>query len=165
MFYNFFFLWYDISGDSMKLDNFLLEEFDEFDAVHRRVISMINDVQANKYLGDLEYHIKRVYDRKKNDELHNEVYIAYYDSRPVGFISISHKDFGYEIASGILPLERGKHLGALLLQEFSEKLFELYDDIDEVMLKINPNNQSGIKAANLVGFQQNDDGLFVQKRR
>ena len=165
MFYNFFLLCYDINGDVMKLDNFLLEDYNEFDDVHRNVISMINDIQANRFLGDLEYHIKRVYARRENDSRCNNVYIAFYDDRPIGFISISHKDFGYEIASGILPSERGKHLGALLLQEFSEKIFELYQDIDKVVLKINPNNRSGIKAANLVGFQENDDGLFVQKRR
>ena len=113
----------------MKLDNFRLEEYDVYSMEHNRVLKEISDAASLKYLGDLDFHVKRVYERGNKNGGLNEVFIAYYNELPVGFISITHKDFGYEIASGIIPKERGAHLGELLLQEFSEKIFETRKDV------------------------------------
>ena len=154
-----------VNGDIMELDNFHLEKYSPYNKEHKYIFSLINGTNYGKYLGDLELHIKRVYERKEEDYFHNDVYVAFYNDNPVGFISLSHREFGYEVVSGIIPSMRGEHLGPLLLQEFSEKVFDTYDDVDELVLKINPSNKKAISSARLVGYEKVGEETYIQRRR
>lgn len=150
----------------MRLDNFKLEKYDKYSYIHKKVIE---EIEGNYFLGNLEMHVDMVSRRKEEDYSHNDIYIAFYGDddygyRPVGFISLNHKEFGYEVVSGLLPEERGYHLGPMLLQEFSEKIFEVKSDIDELVLKINSKNHSGIRSALLAGYEKVDDECYVMRR-
>ena len=139
----------------MELDNFFLAEYDFQNVDHRTVALEIENADKEHYLGDLEYHIARINQRREDNRC-NHAYIAYYNDYPVGFISIFTEADSYQISYGIRPEKRGEYLGALLLQEFSEKMFEVYPEIDKLILVIKNPNEYSKKTADLVGYTQDD---------
>lgn len=148
----------------MELDNFFLAEYNYTNVDHKTVaIELGNDKDGRNYLGNLEYHIDMV-NKRKEDNPCNHAYIAYYDDIPIGFISITNKDESYQISYGIRPRNRGEHLGAMLLQEFSEKMFEVYPEINTLTLIINDLNTGSRKTANLAGYAQENKVRYTQKR-
>lgn len=148
----------------MKLDNFILEEYDNTKEDHKRTILEISsDAEGRMYLGDLRTTVDCIKGFGDNESF-NCVYIAYYNDTAVGFISIS-ENCDYEICSGIRPKYRGEHLGALLLQEFSEKIFEKYNEVDELKLYIDNTNISSIKSAKLVGYEEIENEIYSLRRR
>lgn len=151
----------------LELDNFFLAEYDPKNVDHKTtIIELENDEGGRKYLGDLEYHIELVNERYQENRC-NHAFIAYYgeEEDPSGFISITGKDDAYQISYGIRPKYRGEYLGALLLQEFSEKMFEIYPEIDDLTLVINNLNTASRKTADLAGYTQEDRVSYTQKRR
>lgn len=136
----------------MELDNFYLEQYNDKNIDHKTVIvELYNDNDGKTYLGDLNYQVQEI--AKKNEEdNHNVAYIAYYNEEPVGYISLTATNKSFQISYGICPKKRGEYLGALLLQEFSEKVFEIYDDIDKLTLIINNLNTGSKKTAKLAGY-------------
>lgn len=151
----------------MQLDNFNLEEYCASNPYHKTVIIEIeNDKNSRPYLGDLEYHIANIYKRKEEAfNLVNKAFIAFYNDNPVGFISITFKNERYEISYGIRPKFQGAHLGALLLQEFSEKIFNEYKKINELTLMISNQNTSSKKTANLAGYDKVTSTKYIQNRK
>lgn len=141
----------------VKLDNFCLEEYNSHNQDHKTVIiELCNDPFGQLYLGDLEYQTE--------EDIHS--YIVYYgkSDEPVGYISLTVKEERYEISYGDRPKFRGQHLGALLLQEFSEALFERYPEIDTLTLIINNLNTSSKKTADLAGYIKETSVRHVQHR-
>lgn len=148
----------------MKLDNFNLVEYDKNNVEHKTtVIEISNDSLGREYLGDLEYHIACI-NRRKEDNFLNYAYIAYYDENPVGFISIFSRETGYEVSYGLRPKYRGEYLGALLLQEFTEKIFESFKQVDEIKLFINNVNTGSKKTALLAGYEKKSSTTYAQRR-
>lgn len=148
----------------MELDNFYLAEYNNRNIDHKTtIIELENDKDGKNYLGDLEYHVLMVNKRQEENPC-NHAYIAYYDDIPVGFISITSKDDNYQISYGIRPKKRGEYLGALLLQEFSEKMFDIYPEIDKLTLIINNLNTGSKKTASLAGYSQENSFRHTQKR-
>ena len=143
----------------MELDNFFLAEYDFQNVDHRTVALEIENADKEHYLGDLEYHIARINQRREDNRC-NHAYIAYYNDYPVGFISIFTEADSYQISYGIRPEKRGEYLGALLLQEFSEKMFEVYPEIDKLTLVIKNPNEYSKKTADLVGYTQDDSIVY-----
>ena len=149
----------------MELDNFTLEAYNENNKEHLETIEKIDvDKKSKEYLGNTFSLINMINKRKEEDFLHNETYISYYNNRPVGYIALTHNKDDYELISGLIPIERNQHLGALLLQEFSEKVFETIKDINELTLKINDKNLGSIKCAKLVGYVQDSKEKFNLRR-
>ncbi len=150
----------------MELENFILEEYDQTNPYHKTVIVEINNDKFGAiYLGDLEYQIENIKRRKETKfDLANKAYIAFYNSLPIGYISITHKE-DYEISYGICPKFQGYHLGALLLQEFSEKVFEEFTKIEELSLMINNTNTSSKKTATLAGYDKVNSTKYIQTRK
>ena len=145
----------------MKLDNFELVKFNQFNIEHEYIIKSVFDVRGSRYLSSYE-NFMDFFSKCSDDVMFvNALYLALYDKRPVGFISLVHQSFGYEVISGMLPNERGKKLGALLLQEFSEEKKKKYTSIDRLYLKINPTNKSAISTALLVGYKELNSETFV----
>ena len=148
----------------MELDNFYLAEYDGKNIDHKTtIIELENDKNGKQYLGNLEYHIAAV-NRRKEESRCNHAYVAYYADIPIGFISITNKNESYQISYGIRPKSRGEHLGALLLQEFSEKMFEIYPEIDKLTLIINNLNTGSKKTADLAGYTQENSVRHTQRR-
>ena len=59
----------------MNLDNFYLAPYNGGNMEHRNILLKLwNDKAGKEYLGDLEYHIKRIRERKKDDS-RNEFHI------------------------------------------------------------------------------------------
>lgn len=148
----------------MELDNFFLAEYDERNVDHKTtIIKLENDSTAKTYLGNLEYHIARINQRKEQNRC-NHAYIAYYNDVPVGFISIYLEQEKYQISYGIIPEKRKEYLGALLLQEFSEELFEEYPEIETLTLLINNLNTGSKKTARLAGYTHESGITHTMKR-
>jgi len=148
----------------MELDNFMLEKYNPFKIEHRCVITELeNDVSANRYLGDLNLFYRNIMNDKEEGYFAN-LYIANYNNYPIGFISINVNDNKYYIASGLLKEFRGYHLAALLLQEFSEKIFEVRPEINNLYLSINEKNFASRKTAQLVGYEQENTIRYKMKR-
>lgn len=148
----------------MELDNFFLSEYDTKNIDHKTtIIELENDTEGRKYLGNLEYHIDMVNKRQEENRC-NHAYIAYYNDTPIGFISITNKDESYQISYGIRPKNRGEYLGALLLQEFSEKMYEVYPEINTLTLIINDLNTGSRKTADLAGYTQENRVRYTQKK-
>ena len=148
----------------MKLDNFRLEDYNPYDFNHKSVIVQLeNDSSATKYLGDLNLFYKNILDDQEEGYFAH-FYIAYYNDYPIGFISINVNDNKYFIASGLLKEFRGYHLAALLLQEFSDKVFELRNDINDLYLSINEKNFASRKTAELVGYTKENKVRYQMKR-
>ena len=150
----------------MELDNFILKEYNEKNIEHSSIIDTLDlDEKSKNFIGRTRTLIQIINKRKEDEDyLHNNTYIAYYNDRPVGYISLTHKEDNYEIISGLLKEERNQHLGALLLLEFSEKVFEKYKDIDKLTLKINSKNLGSIKCAELVGYKHENKDIYTMKR-
>ena len=137
----------------MQLKTFDLESYIDIDNSHSSVINKLEeDKDATVFLGNLTSYINRILRRKEDEILYNDVYIAYYKKEPIGFISITHYNDIYEVASGIIKEERGKQLGAKLLEEFTQKTFETLPKIDKLTLIIKKENTKAIKTAISVGY-------------
>lgn len=147
----------------LKLDNFILEEYNH--NIHSNILNKLQmDENTKKYLGDLRFAILMIEKRKLESNINN-AYIAYYNDYPIGFISITYSEELYQISYSILPEYRKQNLGSLLLQEFSEVLFEKYANINELTLKIKEHNIGSKSVANLSGFEQIDNETFSQRRK
>lgn len=150
---------------SIKLDNFDLEPYDVERDAHRDVVIRLNkDAGTKEFFFDF---MKMLNSIKKRGalELFNEVYIAYYDEKfPIGIITISTGKEYPEISSALLPEYRGKYMGPLLLQEFSEALFEYYEHINTLCVQIDPKNTKAISSATLAGYEKVDENMYVFKR-
>lgn len=147
----------------MKLDNFVLEKYSEYDDIHNEVLNNLgSDNATKKYLGDLRYAIFRIEQRKQEYDC-NAFYIAFYNDYPIGYISLTNIKYSFQISSAILPKYRGQHFAALLLQEFSEKVFETYSYIDKLDLVIENKNIGSIKSAELAGYEK-EGNAYSQRR-
>lgn len=148
----------------MELDNFFLAEYDPRNIDHKTVIIKLENAdRKDKNLGDLEYHIEKINKRREYNRC-NHAYISYYDDIPIGFISIYTENDSYQISYGIIPERRQEYLGALLLQEFSEKMYEVYPEIGNLTLTIKLNNEASRKLAKLVGFERQNTVKYTQRR-
>ena len=163
-----------IGGNKIKLYNFTLKTYNFEDKIHKKIVQEISqDEKGSKFLGSIENNIEIINKRKEEDYLNNNAYIAYYNDEPVGYISLTHytemDNEIYEIASGLLKEQRGYYLGALILQEFSEKIFEERPNINKLTLIINNLNTGAKKTAIRVGYEQESINgnrtYFTQKRR
>ena len=63
-----------------------------------------------------------------------------------------------------MPKSIGEHLGALLLQEFSEKMYEIYPEIDKLTLVISEVNEHSQDAATLARYTQENNTRYTQRR-
>lgn len=143
----------------MELDNFILKEFQNFNNEH---INIINELKVNeeikKYLGNLDFMINAI-NKRKIENICNNIFIAYYNDYPIGIITLTYFDDTYQISYGILNKFRKQNLASLLLQEFSEKVFEIYD-IEKLVLKINSDNIGSQKVALLAGYEKENINTF-----
>lgn len=147
----------------LKLDNFILEEYNH--NIHNNILNKLQiDQNTKKYLGDLKFSILMIEKRKLENNINN-AYIAYYNDYPIGFISITYSEELYQISYSILPEYRKQNLGSLLLQEFSEVIFQKYPNIDELTLKIKEHNIGSRNVASLSGFEQIDNETFTQRKK
>lgn len=141
----------------MELDNFILEEYNEYSKIHSEVMNILcSDVATKKYLGNLKYAVSRINLRKIDDNC-NAFYIAFYNDEPIGYISLTNIDGYFQVSSSILPEFRGQHFAALLLEEFSEKVFEVYNYINKIDLVIDAKNIGSIKSAELADYKLEDN--------
>ena len=148
----------------MKLDNFELEYYNKENIEHRSVLTLIGNQEiSQKFLGTIDLLVSNT-EKRFLENFVDSFYIAYYNDEPVGFITINLIDNKYEISSGILPKFQKQHLGPLLLQEFSEKIFEKYKNIDKLYLQINQANIGAQKSAQLAGYEHEVGTRYSMKR-
>ncbi len=149
---------------TLELENFFLLEFDFQNETHHNVLNKIESTKEGKhFLGNINYAITKINQRKEKTP-YNIAYIVYYLDDPMGYISLTYFDNAYQISYGITPEYRGQYLGSLLLMEFSDKLFELFPEIEKLTLKINDLNIGSIKLAEKVGYEKQDKETYTQRR-
>lgn len=149
----------------VELDSFDLESYFELSTIHKDVIFNLGiDNNTKKYLGDLNYLITRVRQRR-NDNFIDEIYIVFNKEEiSLGIMSLSIIDDKFEVSIGILPKYRGLHLASKMLGEFTNYIFSKYPNIDKIYGQINSANEASIKGAISAGFQREQTNLYSISR-
>lgn len=148
----------------LELEHFKLKYFNNYDEIHKTVIvELFNDRAGKMFLGDLMY-ANAMIERRKEEDYRNCAYIAYRNNDAVAYISLSIKDNSYQISCGVRPKYRGMHIATVLLEDFTNKIFEKYDDINELTLIINNLNTGSQRVALNVGYEKVNSVKYVKKR-
>ncbi len=142
----------------MQLDNFYLERYQDFNLEHRSIMTIIDNT-SRKYLGDLFFLINNTNKRFEDNNI-DSIYIAYYNNYPIGFISLNIYDNKPFISYALLSEYQHQYLGSLLLLEFSDKLFNIYN-FDNLYLDINQSNIASIKTSQIVGYKKRSLTKYV----
>ena len=143
----------------INLSTYKLEEYDLKNIDHKStLINLFNDKDTFKYMGNILSFTESII--TSTDDISN-IYIAYLDQKPVGFVSIYFLGEKYEICYAILPSERNKNIASTLLGEFTDFIFRNYP-IDDLYLYINRENESSIKVAIKNDYVQN--GIVEYKK-
>lgn len=146
------------------LDDFVLEEYNNSNLEHVEVIYELNkDLGTKKFLGDINYNIMRIKARSEENSF-NKAFIPYYNDYPVGYIALTYIKNEYQIIAGILPNFRKENMASLLLQEFSYYLLDNFEEIDELVLRIDEDNLGSQKVADLVGYKKENWVKYSMKR-
>lgn len=146
------------------MGNIVIKKYDEKDLDHRYImVSLDNDEQFNKFIGDSYYLIANM-DANKRRGLDNQIYIAYIDNEPVGLLEHDILDEKIYIKVGIIPDKRGNHYGRTILSYFLDYLFSMYPGSQEIYASINPNNLASIKTFNSLGFEAINKIRYVKSR-
>ena len=143
----------------MELDNFKLEVYTDNSAEHRQVIAALQREDVNKVYGDLSYFIMKT-KRRGQANYRDEVFIPYYNDCPIGFAALYTSNERVFTTCGLLEEFKNQNLEALLLSEFSEKLFESYN-FENLSLSVDPRNAAEIAMAQLAGFEQSGVTQYV----
>lgn len=149
------------------LDHFNLESFNKEDNRHIEVVKTLSDDElAYEFFYEINY-MAYAYEEFKEDNEHNELYIAYYDGVPVGIISLHILKDDYHLGVAILPKMRGINLSSKLLQEFGHYLLYKNPEINNIYIQIHPQNIWCIKNSLKAGFVKEDghDVLYSLKRK
>ena len=147
----------------MELQNFNLQEYNDTKEHRPIIIQLWNDELSNKYLYDLSKEVKYLQEKNIKDQ-RNNAYIVYYDSNPIGYISLKVDDNRCVISYGLIPEYRGKHLCTKLLQQLSRYILEIYQDVDNLILIIQNTNIGSIKVATNAGYKKESIIKYVKKR-
>ena len=90
-----------IDLDKVYLDNFVLEDYDEFDYNHKcTIMELSDDIDARNYLYDVKGKMDAVKRRSEDNPL-NLAYVAFYNDYPIGIITLSYINREYYISYGI----------------------------------------------------------------
>lgn len=148
----------------IKLKDFYLEKYQSYNDVHNMVINTLNSEKySQKYLGDLKYLITKINQRYAENYI-DSLYITYKNDSPIGFITLVLRKEKYEVDIGILPNERQKHYAKLLTEEFVQKAFELYPNIDKIYLQIDVDNSVSQTIANKMGYIKEQNNCYYKTR-
>lgn len=152
----------------MELEHFILEEYNPSNYYHKSTVILLgNDEKVWQYLGDMDIMIEEI----KNKSLENpydRFYVVYQkgEIEPFGIIAFTFfkHDNTYSIMYGILPNYRGKKLSSVLLTEFTEYIFNQYQEIEEISLQINKRNIISMKTALHSGYTKKYGTKYVKVR-
>ena len=148
----------------MKLDNFTLEEYEEFNIEHKTtMVNLMNDPAVNRFIGNLDYFIEHTKVRRENNGI-DSIYIVKKAGTSIGFISLNIFSDKYEMSIAILPEYRHQYLGTMLVTDFTDYLFRNNEDINEIYVEINPSNVNSIKMVDNSGFKKDNSTRYVIKR-
>ena len=120
------------------------------------IVKLVNDPISMRYLGDLSYLITYLSNVNELDGF----YVVNYNDEDIGIITLSKLDDKYFVTYGLIPEYRGNHLASVLLNEFSSKIFEDNEDINELYLSINKQNIASRKTASSAGYLKENEMRF-----
>ena len=133
------------------MEYFSIEEYDKYNYDHRSVvIKLANDEKVTRYFHDFEAYVQNIEERIEDDD-ENKVYIVSFHDEPIGVTTVDHQSFKHYLSLALLPEKRHERLGAMLLGELAEYLFQ-HKKMDRIYLEINDTNIASIKTAEKVGF-------------
>lgn len=98
-----------------------------------------------------------------NNEFFGHTFIVKDEEEYVGFIKI--ENFNEEgkwvfLRAGIDPNKRGMKYGETLLSEISEHIFENYEEVESIRLKIANDNKASLKTAEACGYTWISDDFY-----
>lgn len=93
------------------------------------------------------------------------VYFAYIGDTLVGMIGLYWLTGSPHIVIAILPEHRGHHYSKQLYQEYTNYVFEAYQEYEAIYVDIHPTNTHSIENALAAGFEQLDKYKYVKTRR
>ena len=148
----------------MKLDNFELEYFDNNNFEHKKLlVELNNDHDFFEFMGSVNLFLDYTIKHGKENGI-DEFFVVKYNNEVIGLITINLIDDKYEISYAILPQYRHEYLASLLLQEFSEEIFNKYSYVDKIYLQISQKNMGSRKVASIVGFQKEKPTRYYIER-
>ena len=164
-----------MNEDTIKLQNFILEEFDDSKKDHWQLKrELIQNEDSYLISRDIDNFIKRNNVLHQQDNITNTFSIIY-DGIYIGIAFLNYHpeeiregivlEEEIEIGLGLLPVFRDKHLGSLFEREFCEYLLEKYPQFNEVVARIENDNTRSIKAANYAGFEHINGDEYHFKRK
>ena len=136
----------------IELNTFILYEYDENNEEHNKTWdTLLKDPNFILFLGnDFGTNIKKATDEYSN------IYIVYKEGIPIGMSSLYYLDNKYEVCYAIIPEYRSKGLATLLLDEFTNYIFN-NTSINDLYLYINDDNNKSIRVANKCGYNKTNN--------
>ena len=159
----------------LKLEDFLLEEYDDTDVKHRILKNRIIKMKDSKLISeDINRYIRRNIELGKTDHI-TATYVVIKDNDYIGLAFVNyHPDKvdnnrfypeEIEVGLGLLEEFRGNSLGSLLEQELSEKLLSIYPQFDLITARVGKENIASIKSGEKAGFEWANGDEYHYKRK
>ena len=150
--------------NTIILKDFELENYHTYNDFHNEIINRLScDDGVKKYLGNLEYLITKIQQRYQENFV-DTLYLVYKENKPIGIVTVCLRDEKYEIDCGILPEYRQKYYATILLNEFTEYLFNKYQRLDKVYLQIDGANDKSKIVAARNGYINEQGDLYYKSR-
>lgn len=161
--------------DDIKLQNFILEKYQFGNVEHKsQVIKLGNDPLVRKYIGDLDLVLDKIINDKGLRNKVDAFYVINYGREdyhyPIGITFVNKYERGEEeniyLSYALLEEYRKQNLGSMFLEQFAEKLLELYPNHNKIYGSINQTNIASKKTAELAGFKKDQGAtLYSFERR
>ena len=90
--------------------------------------------------------------------------MAYIDNELVGMVGLIWIKGFSELVIGILPAMRGHHYSSILYQEYTQYVFDSYQEYKEIYAHIWPDNIYSQTNAEMAGFKRLDEKMYVKRR-
>lgn len=148
---------------------FSLEHYDHDNEKHKELAAIFEGDpfdKNNEFLNyaeafwSLDDSVK--YDRKQGK--YAGAYFAYIGEILVGMIALIWINDYPELIVSILPEHRGNHYSKHLLQEYTDYVFENYQEYSEIYATIQPENTHSVENTLAAGFKQLDEYKYVKRR-
>ena len=146
------------------MEEIKIEKYDANKFEHKYIsVVLDNDDDFQKYVGDTYYLVQNM---QKKQELgyNDQIYIAFVGTSPIGLVELRILDDLPYISIGIIPESRGHHYGRILFSYFTEYLFHIHQEYENIYASVNPQNITSIKNILSSGFERINHTKYVKKR-
>lgn len=151
--------------EKIKLDSFELIEYDRTLEEHKQYAAYFeSDKDYGEYMEpfwSLEYSI----DYARKNGRYSNVYFAFKGNILVGMIGTIWVSDYPELVIGILKEHRGHHYSRVLIEEYTNYLFDTYKEYERIYAYIEKSNIHSKENVLAAGFTSLNEFQYVKKRK